>query len=102
MKSINPEQFQPGLGPHGLFPSRDQYCESRGLAKAYPPMTCQKPDGSWSDSQNCRCVDKVVGECRECYAPVNFNKADDYESSLQDLPLTETKYATPGGESSTI
>ncbi len=94
---IMPETFQSGLGPHGLFPSRDQYCESRGLMKAYPPQTCQLGDGSWSETQNCRCVDISTGDCRECYPPVNLNKVDDYTASLQDLPLTTTQYAKPGG-----
>lgn len=81
------ELFENGLGPHGLYPSRDLYCEDRGMDKAYGPQTCLLPNGSWSETQNCRCADRQTGECLECYPPVNLNKFDDYVSSLQEVPL---------------
>ena len=59
-----------------LWPSRDTYCEERGLKKSYMPQKCIKIDEcgrakSWDNMRNCRCVDPKTGFCKICYPRVN-------------------------------
>lgn len=59
-----------------LWPSRDTYCEDRGMKKSYMPQKCILLDKcgrveAWDRYRNCRCVDAKTGLCKVCYPPVN-------------------------------
>lgn len=65
-----------------LWPSRDTYCEARGLKKSYMPQKCIILDDcgrvkAWDRYRNCRCVDPKTGFCQLCYPRV-----DPYMSSV--------------------
>lgn len=59
-----------------LWPSRDSYCENRGMKKSYMPQKCIILDKCgrikfWDRYRNCRCVDKRTGLCLSCYPRVD-------------------------------
>ncbi len=59
-----------------LWPSRDTYCEERGLKKSYMPQKCIVLDDggnvkAWDRYRNCRCVNPKTGFCASCYPRVN-------------------------------
>lgn len=59
-----------------LWPSRDRYCEERGMDKSYMPQKCIILDKcgkirKWDRYRNCRCVDRKTGYCKTCYPRVN-------------------------------
>ena len=60
-----------------LWPSRDTYCEERGLNKSYMPQKCIILDECgrikyWDRYRNCRCVDRRTGLCKTCYPRLNL------------------------------
>lgn len=59
-----------------LWPSRDTYCERRGLKKSYMPQKCIRLDKcgrikEMNRYKNCRCVDPRTGQCEICYPEVD-------------------------------
>tara|TARA_B100001287_G_scaffold275844_1_gene284685 strand:- start:3303 stop:3611 length:309 start_codon:yes stop_codon:yes gene_type:complete len=56
-----------------LYPTRDRYCENRGLEKAYSPQLCEN-DGYYDYYSLCRCRDKRHGKCQICWPRFNLRK----------------------------
>lgn len=72
-----------------LWPSRDTYCERKGLKKSYMPQKCVRLDKcgrikEMNRYKNCRCVDPRTGLCMECYPEVNpaLNSVSVYTDDL--------------------
>lgn len=77
IKSLNNKIGVESFGFYdNLWPSRDTYCENRGMKKSYMPQKCIILDKCgrikyWDRYRNCRCVDKKTGLCLSCYPRVN-------------------------------
>ena len=56
-----------------LYPTRDTYCENRGMEKAYSPQLCEQ-DGYFDYFSLCRCRDKRRGRCRVCWPRFNMRR----------------------------
>jgi len=56
-----------------LYPTRDTYCENRGLEKAYSPQLCEQ-NGYYDYYSLCRCRDKKRGRCKVCWPRFNMRK----------------------------
>ena len=56
-----------------LYPTRDMYCENKGLEKAYSPQLCEN-NGYYDYHSLCRCRDKKHGRCQICWPKFNLRK----------------------------
>ena len=56
-----------------LYPTRDTYCENRGMEKAYSQQLCEQ-DGYYDYYSLCRCRGKGRGRCKVCWPRFNMKK----------------------------
>jgi hypothetical protein len=50
-----------------LTPSRDLYCEKRGLSKSVGPQLCCVDGKNCINTKNCRCSSYSTGLCKICH-----------------------------------